>query len=36
MYLRERQEEGVDVENDLSNSMYVWEEGKLSFLKGPK
>ena len=30
VYLGERQEEGVDVENDLSNSMYVWEEGKLS------
>ena len=36
VYLRERQEEGVDVENDLSNSMYVWEEGKLSLLKGQK
>lgn len=36
VYLRERQEEGADVENELSNSMYVWEEGKLSLLKGPK
>lgn len=35
VYLRERQEEGVDVEYDLSNSMYVWEEGRIS-LSGQK
>lgn len=37
LYLAEKEKKGSDdVEKDLSNSMYVWEDGKLSLLKGQK